>query len=220
MSKLIGLAGLKNSGKDTVAKKIIYAEGGAWKKLAFADALKDAVSDLFGWDRTLVEGDNDTSREWRETVDAYWERELGIKGFTPRMALQMIGTDVMRNHFNEAFWIKALKRKILNTTNHIVVTDVRFPNEAEMIKSMGGNIVQVIRGELPEWWDAACEWNKKEHLPEEGTLGYVDKEGKLWSIHPSEYSLAGVIEPDYIIHNNTTIGDLNKEVMVMLSKLY
>lgn len=212
MSKLIGLMGLKGSGKDTVAKKLIYIDGGAWKKLAFADALKDAVSDLFGWDRTLIEGDNDTSREWRETVDAYWERELGIKGFTPRMALQMIGTDVMRNHFNEAFWIKALKRKILNTTNHIVVTDVRFPNEAEMIKSMGGNIVQVIRGELPEWWDDASCFNKG--------VGELEDYESLKDVHPSEYSLAGVIEPDYIIHNNTTISDLNKEVMVMLNKLY
>ena len=220
MSKLIGMMGLKGSGKDTVAKKIIYAEGGAWKKVAFADALKDAVAALFGWNRQLVEGDTPESREWREKVDSYWERELGIKDFSPRKALQMIGTDVMRNHFNEDFWIKALKRKILDSTNHIIVTDVRFPNEANMIKSMGGNIVQVIRGELPEWWEAAAKFNKEEHLPTEENLGFTDKNGQLWSIHPSEYSLAGIIEPDYVIHNDGTLTDLQKSVLVMLNTLY
>ncbi len=222
MSKLIGIMGLKNSGKDSVAKKIIYAEGGAWKKVAFADALKDAVAALFGWNRQLLEGDTPEGREWREKVDSYWERELGIKDFSPRKALQMIGTNVMRNHFDEAFWIKALKRKILDSTNRIIVTDVRFPNEANMIKSMGGNIVQVIRGELPEWWNDIAEMNKN-HRPcidSNDNYGWIDKEGKVWSIHPSECSLAGVIEPDYVIHNDGTLSDLQKEVIVMLNKLY
>ena len=212
MSKLIGMMGLKGSGKDTVAKKIIYAEGGAWKKIAFADALKDAVASLFGWNRQLLEGDSPESREWREKVDSYWGRELGIKDFSPRKALQIVGTDVIRNHFDEAFWIKAVKRKILNSTNHIVITDVRFPNEAKMIKSMGGNIIQVIRGELPEWWDEASCFNKG--------LTKIEDCKLLKDIHPSEYALVGVVEPDYVIHNDGTLNDLQKTVLTMLNILY
>lgn len=212
MSKLIGLVGLKGSGKDTVAKRCIYIDGGSWKKMSFASTLKDAVSDLFGWDRTLVEGDSNESREWREKVDTYWERELGIEGFTPRKALQIIGTDLIRNKFDEGFWIKALKRKIINTTSHVFVTDVRFPNEYKMIKSLGGKIVQVVRGDLPEWWDDAVKLNNGN--------GKIEDYESLKNIHESEYSLAGNIEPDYIIYNNSGLNDLHKECIVMMNKLY
>jgi len=213
MSKLIGIMGLQGSGKDTVAHKIIYADNGNnWKKIAFADSLKDAIAALFGWNRPLLEGDSPESREWREKVDSYWSRELGIEDFTPRMALQMIGTEVIRNHFNENFWVKAVKRKILNTTSHIIITDVRFKNEAELIKSMGGKIIHVIRGGLPEWWDEAIEFNTKKKKIEDCEL--------LKGIHPSNYSLAGIVEPDYVIQNDGTLIDLQREVLVMMDKLY
>ena len=218
MSKLIGIMGLKGSGKDTIAKMLPVK----WRRMAFADTLKDIVSILFGWDRDLIEGDTEYSRKWREEVNEYWAKELGNKDFTPRMALQVLGTDVFRNNFDRDIWVKVLKRKIINTNKNVVVTDVRFPNEANMIKSLGGKIVQVIRGELPEWWDDVAEMNKN-HRPcidSNDNYGWIDKEGKVWSIHPSECSLAGVIEPDYIIHNDSTMDDLHKKVDEMLNKLY
>jgi len=211
MSKLIGIMGLKGSGKDTVARCTIYADGGSqtWKKMAFADTLKDAVSDLFGWDRKLIEGDSNDSREWREKVDSYWERELNIPNFSPRKALQLIGTEVIRDSFNKDFWVKALKKKIINSTCHVIVTDVRFPNEYNMIKSLGGKIVQVIRGDLPEWWENAVAFNQGKC---DGSL--------LKDIHPSEYSLAGIAEPDYIIHNDDSLEKLRKECLIMMNKIF
>ena len=216
MSKLIGICGLKGAGKDTIAKMMPIE----WKKMAFADTLKDITAMLFGWERFMLEGSTEQSREWRETVSNFWEKELGIKGFTPRMALQMLGTEVFRNHFNQDIWVKVLKHRIINSNDNIVVTDVRFPNEVNMIKELGGKIVQVIRGDLPEWWPVAEEWNKEEHLPEGEPLGFIDKDGNLISIHPSEYSLAGIIEPDYIIHNDSDLGFLHTKVDDMLNRLY
>ena len=212
MSKLIGIMGLKGSGKNTIAKMLPVK----WKRMAFADTLKDIVSILFGWDRDLIEGDTEYSRKWREEVNEYWAKELGNKDFTPRMALQVLGTDVFRNNFDRDIWVKVLKRKIINSNSDVVVTDVRFPNEANMIKSLGGKIVQVIRGELPEWWETAKELNNKHiYRPDD-----LEKWKQLEGIHPSEYSLAGVIEPDYVIHNDGTLDDLHIKVDEMLKKLY
>ena len=215
MSKLIGIMGLKGSGKDTVAKML----PSEWKRMAFADTLKDIVSILFGWDRNLVEGNTEYSRKWREEVSTFWSKELDIKNFTPRLALQTLGTDVFRDHFNQDIWVKVLKHKIINSNDDIVITDVRFPNEANMIKELGGKIVQIIRGDLPEWWPVAEQWNKKEHFPDENNLGIIDENGKLWSVHPSEYSLIGVIEPDYIIHNDLDLDFLHKKVNDMIKFL-
>ena len=218
MSKLIGIMGLKSSGKNTVAKMLPVE----WKRMAFADTLKDITSILFGWDRDLIEGDSEYSRKWREEVNEYWAKELGNKNFTPRMALQVLGTDVFWNNFDRDIWVKVLKRKIINSNSDVVVTDVRFPNEANMIKSLGGKIVQVIRGELPEWWNDVADMNKNHRSCEDnkGNIGWLDKDGKIWSIHPSECSLAGVIEPDYVIHNDSTLDDLHVKVDEMLCKLY
>lgn len=212
MSKLIGIMGLKGSGKDTVAKMLPIS----WHRMAFADTLKDITSILFGWDRGMLEGSSESSREWREKVSTYWSKELGIKDFTPRMALQLLGTDVFREHFHQDIWVKVLKNRIINTNSDVVITDVRFLNEANMIKELGGNIVQVIRGELPEWWGTAKELNNQ-HIYGPNDL---EKWKQLEGIHPSEYSLAGKIEPDYVIHNDGTLDDLHEKVKEMLKSLY
>ena len=114
MSKLIGIMGLKGHGKDTVAKMLPVE----WKRMAFADTLKDITAILFGWDRDLIEGDSEYSRKWREEVNEYWAKELGNKNFTPRMALQVLGTDVFRNNFDRDIWVKVLKRKIINSNSN------------------------------------------------------------------------------------------------------
>ena len=206
MSKLIGICGLKGAGKDTVAKMMPIE----WNKMAFADTLKDITATLFGWDRRMLEGDTEESRKWREEVSNYWSSELGIKNFTPRLALQLLGTNVFRDNFNRDIWVKVLKNRIINSNDNIVVTDVRFPNEVAMIRSLGGKIVQVIRGDFPSWWWAAEEYNK-------GQIHLIDE---LNGVHPSEYSLAGILHPDYIIHNDEDLDFLHDRVDEMLDRLY
>ena len=212
MSKLIGIMGLKGAGKDTVAKMLPLN----WHKMEFADTLKDITSTLFGWDRYMLEGSSESSRKWREEVSPFWSKELGINDFSPRKALQLLGTDVFREHFHQDIWVKVLKHRIINSNDDIVITDVRFPNEANMIKELGGNIVQVIRGELPDWWETAKELNNK-HIYRPNDL---EKWKQLKGVHPSEYSLAGIIEPDYVIHNDSTLDELHKKVDYMVDTMY
>ena len=95
---IIGITGLIGSGKDTVAN--LFVERGCTQD-SFAAPLKDVCSSIFGWDRNMLEGDTVESRDFRETPDMFWTRKLGIDNFTPRLALQLMGTEVLREHFHK-----------------------------------------------------------------------------------------------------------------------
>src|SRR5258708_6546586 len=95
---LIALVGFKGSGKDTAGRFLVENYG--FRNFSFAESLKDALASIFCWDRALIEGDTGESRAWRETVDSWWSEKLGIPNFTPRLAMQLVGTDVFRKHFN------------------------------------------------------------------------------------------------------------------------
>ena len=77
---IIGISGLIGSGKNAVAQSL--TENFGYKQIAFADAVKDSVSSLFGWDREMLEGDTPESREWREQPDEFWSEETD-KTITP-----------------------------------------------------------------------------------------------------------------------------------------
>jgi hypothetical protein len=70
--RIVVLQGLIGSGKDSTARYLLQKYGGV--KMSFASTLKDVVSVLFDWDRNLLEGDTEESREWRETIDEWWSR--------------------------------------------------------------------------------------------------------------------------------------------------
>ena len=95
---IIGICGLIGSGKDTIADYLVTNYN--FKKLSFADKLKDSVATMFDWDRELLDGKTDESRAWREKEDAYWTKELGYS-VTPRLVLQKFGTECMRDGFYE-----------------------------------------------------------------------------------------------------------------------
>lgn len=139
---LIGLIGRTNSGKNTTAK--FLQEQYDFLHLSFAKALKDATAAIFNFPRNLLEGDTNEGRLWRELPDQYWSEKLNIQNFTPRLALQMIGSDVMRDHFNKDIWIYNLETK-LQTNQNIVVSDIRYHNEYDLIKKYCGTIVKIIR---------------------------------------------------------------------------
>ena len=65
---IIGICGLIGSGKDTIADYLVTNYN--FKKLSFADKLKDSVATMFDWDRDLLDGKTDESRAWREKEDA------------------------------------------------------------------------------------------------------------------------------------------------------
>ena len=144
---IIGICGLIGSGKGTVAD--ILVENHNFEKLSFADKLKDGVASVFGWDRDMLEGDTDRSRIWREKQDEFWTNETEMS-VTPRLVLQLFGTDCMRNGFFDGIWVSLVKQKILEDPDkNWVIPDVRFPNEVKMIQSVQGEVLQVRRGDLP-----------------------------------------------------------------------
>jgi hypothetical protein len=202
---LICVAGLIGSGKGAVSD-ILIANG--YVSESFAKPVKDAVSVMFGWDRELLEGSTAESREWREEPDDFWSDKFGYK-ITPRYILQQFGTDVTRNNLLDSIWIDSMEKRIIESKNtNIVISDLRFKNEAKFIKSYGGVIIQVFRGQYPDWYYTAYEDNKnntnnmKQYYPD---------------VHESEYSMIGNPTIDYIIDNNGTFEDLEKDILEILN---
>ena len=204
MKKIIGITGLKGSGKDTIGD--IICKNFDFQKVAFADKLKDIVSVLFDWDRKMLSGFTPEDRAIREQPDEFWSKKFE-KEFTPRMALQKIGTEVMRNNLDKSIWVYCLERKLINEDGNFVITDVRFRNEIEMIRRLGGTIIRVERGERPEWWNLAGEFNIL------NTDEYNGKFLPLMKVHNSERDWIDIDKPAKIFENNGTIEDLEKEVI-------
>ena len=147
---IIGICGLIGSGKGTVADTLVEKHN--FKKISFADKLKDGVASVFGWDRDMLEGKTAESREWRETQDDFWTKETG-RTITPRLVLQEFGTECMRNGFSDNIWVSLVKQEILNNpTINFVIPDVRFKNEVEMVKKLNGQVWVVKRGADPVWF--------------------------------------------------------------------
>ena len=146
---IIGLCGIQGAGKDTVGDILVSEYG--FIKLTFASTLKDIVSVLFSWPRDLLEGITEESRIWRETVDDFWTEKTGFENFTPRKALQLIGTDLFRIHFCNDIWSNIVENKIITTLKNnpktnIVVSDCRFSNEFNLIKQFPDSyIIKVVR---------------------------------------------------------------------------
>lgn len=202
--QIYGVVGFAGSGKDTAADFLVVEHG--FHRFSFASAVKDVCSSVFGWDRVMMEGVDPESRKWRETVDVWWADKLGIPEFTPRYAMQHIGTDVFRNNFNDRVWIHSLERKIIDSGHDkVVITDCRFPNEIGLVETLGGEMISVWRGELPEWYSDAINANK-------GDLGAAQVMRDN-GVHPSEWAwLRHYDEWDHVIDNNSDIGHLQIEV--------
>ncbi len=193
---IIGICGLIGSGKGTVADILVREHD--FKKISFADALKDGVAAMFDWPRHLLEGDSEESREWREQVDPFWTQETG-KEISPRLVLQLVGTECMRQGFFDGVWVSIVKKTLLTYhRENWVIPDTRFLNEIDMIHSVGGKIWRVKRGDDPDWFDPLREHNV---IPTD--------------VHPSEYSWVRS-EFDQVIENEGTIKDLRNQILSRL----
>ena len=150
--KLIGLFGLAETGKDTIAS-LIKDDG--WKRYAFADSLKNLCIDYLGLSR-----DDVFTQEGKQSFNPFWN-------MTNREILQKVGTDAMRNGFNSEVWVKILELKVkkeLEEGNKVIVTDCRFDNEAAMIERLGGIVFKVSR---PQKENNLNE-SEKYHISESG----------------------------------------------------
>ena len=112
---LIGLTGEARSGKDTFA--FMLCDFIVFETYAFALPIKNACCEIFGWTDDHVNG------HLKEEVDPYF-------GVSPRKAMQTLGTEWGRNSINSDLWLLAAEKKNEETSD-LIVTDVRFNNEAE-----------------------------------------------------------------------------------------
>tara|TARA_R110000868_G_scaffold79333_4_gene225978 strand:- start:180 stop:1046 length:867 start_codon:yes stop_codon:yes gene_type:complete len=140
--RVYGFCGFIGSGKNTAARAIADRYPFNTHVHSFAAPLKDAVAAIFGWNRNLLEGTTLESRQWREQPDHYWSEELG-KHFTPRLALQEIGTNVFRNYY-ENIWIAASAKRADKPGAHIF-TDCRFGNELRWLNDTDGLTMWIYR---------------------------------------------------------------------------
>jgi len=207
---IIGVIGFIGSGKGTAADILVEKHG--FVKLSFADAVKDATAAIFGWQRSLLEGDTLESREFREANDEWWANRFGFEHFSPRLALQLMGTEAGRDVFHKDVWIYALERK-MEMYQNVVIADVRFPNEIEWMRSKGGFAVRVVRGHDPGWYDTAVIANKKAETHEEISRksAAVDAMIDQHKVHYSEWAWAGEIM-DYQLDNNGSISMLEADI--------
>jgi hypothetical protein len=136
--RIIGITGLKRSGKDTISDYI--NTNYKYNKVSFVKPLKDICKTLFDLTSEQLNGDE------KEIIDKRY-------GCTPRKIMQFIGTDLFRNNMkiikdSDNIWVNVLKRKLLKNKNKFVISDVRFQNEIDMIQSIGGIIIRVDRKDL------------------------------------------------------------------------
>lgn len=181
-NKVIGITGKARSGKDTISD-YIREEDLNVVSYAFANPLKDAVSKLFDIPREDLDGDN------REEI-------LPEFGLSIRQILQRFGTESMRNVFDTDFWINKAKRSINKIVEEypnikIVISDVRFENEADFCRE-NGILIHV---------------SKPDADGNVGDLGHASENGVQFQIG------------DYHISNDGSPEDLYNKIDVLLETL-
>lgn len=139
---IIGLSGLKGSGKSTVAKILCDKHG--FIELAFADPLKRGIQHMLGLTESQLYG----HQSEKESKDSFWH-------VSPRVIMQVIGTNLMRNelpkHLPElhTIWIRMMEKTIQQKEHsRIVISDCRFLDEACMIRNHNGLILRICRKEV------------------------------------------------------------------------
>ena len=128
MIKLIGLTGKARSGKDTVGE---YLRKYGYQPYAMAKPIKEGCRQMFGWDDRHLYG------ELKEVLDPAY-------GVTPREAMQKLGTEFGRNMISTKIWELRAAVEISNS-NYLVITDLRFDNEAALVLSNGGIVIDINR---------------------------------------------------------------------------
>lgn len=134
---LIGLTGYAGSGKDTVREILEHRHD--LDGLAFADAIREMLTALF--ESCGVKTDWMIDRNLKEqTVPEF--------GVSYRQMAQELGTAWGRT-LSEDFWLKIAAAKIAMYSQYdspgVVISDVRFPNEAEWVRAQGGQVWRILR---------------------------------------------------------------------------
>lgn len=143
MIPLIGITGRVGAGKTTIAEYLKSNYG--FKIYSFSTPLKEVVSNLF-----LMPLDDFYNPNKKMVTNPCW-------GKTPREILQVFGTECIRNHFGRDFWVKRMGQVLKwdslivhgRFTSPVVIDDIRFPEETNMVIEKGGLLIKVVRSNNP-----------------------------------------------------------------------
>lgn len=148
---IVGFCGKIGAGKDTAGAYLVDRWG--FKRISFADKLKDSAAACFGI----------KPKDWEELKNApdariTITRDLGptnreaytVASVSCREFLQFYGTEAHRKVFGDNFWVEQAIKEIPDWSfahgqKNYVFTDVRFSNEAEAIHELGGRVLQIYK---------------------------------------------------------------------------
>lgn len=187
--RLISFSGALRSGKDAAADYLVGHFD--FVKMGMSDVLNDVMMVLNPW----TDLDYERPRRYAEVVQIYGYTEAK-KDPEVRRLLQVLGTEIGRNMLGENIWVDSMANRIrtaLGEGEDVVVTGVRFPNELQMIRSLGGK---------PVWINRPSEQAAPEH-----------------AAHASERSLDAT-HFAIQINNIGTLEDLYEDVENMLEDEY
>jgi hypothetical protein len=189
---IIAIAGYKRSGKDSIADYLVESHN--FTRYAFADPMYEMVKIMFDWDENRV-------RQEKEVVDPRW-------GISPRQALQSIGTEwaqwtLMRqfSSFKDVtgrkVWVNRFRIWYNNEQFHhdmkqinVVIPDLRFPHEAEVLDEMGAILWRVIRPDLEK-----TDSHESERYCDELEVNYeITNDGTLEELHSEVEDLVRTYE--------------------------
>jgi len=149
---LLGFCGPAQAGKTTAACTVVGRFPG-WTRISFADPLRAML-------RALGLTPEDMSDRKEEPMAI-------LCGRTPRYALQTLGTEWGRRLVGDDIWLRAAEQRVkhlLCAGHSVVIDDVRFDNEAEMIRERGGRVVLLARPGFSASRAHASEAGVHEHL--------------------------------------------------------
>jgi hypothetical protein len=172
MTTFIALSGKKQVGKDTsgqIIARLLTEQGKRVAFTAFAEALKEMCIGVLGLQRSLVYG---TDADKNTPSHIKWDtlpKSIRVKysnvsmpyirqgieygrfpeertGFmTVREVLQIMGTDIFREMFENDIWANSPFRRNWSEYDVVVITDCRFPNEKSVTEARGGTVIRIER---------------------------------------------------------------------------
>ena len=139
---IIGITGVKHSGKNTVANYLVKKYG--FIKRNLSEPLKTVCRSLFNFSNEQVDG------EEKDIPDIDWF------GLTPRETMQFMTTDLRKHmkklkpEFGENIFIRNFDQWYkIQTNNYVVIPDVTFQNEVDYIRSKNGIILKILYHSTP-----------------------------------------------------------------------
>lgn len=182
---IFGLTGQAKAGKDTACRLLQEwgeANGHEFIRGSFAHLLKESAFSIFTND---VEDYEEFANHIKENGSVVLFEDFGLKkplyGLTGREFLQRYGTEAHRNVFGNNFWVEQFENKYdltefsNNKYVHLVITDVRFDNEAHLVHEYGGEVVEITRPDLDSKDKHASESGINPDLVQYEIINYVDE---------------------------------------------